>query len=349
MAKVVTVTKEPEKEPRDEEREPVIPGTEPEITLEPEAAKQKDLEEHKGANFLDHPKGSVTIQHFERKIREPLELMRLKDDQVHFTEDVMTEKDLEATLDLRVGQDADITRHLTFGGLFNDYKLIDTDEWPYTIGDTDTNTFFLCSSGNANVVLNLPTASDNDGRILGFLKFGEAIGDYTITLTPDGTDTIELNNGSWSSYQLRFPKQTIILIAYNGDWIRLDNASWYLRRSPGTGWHTLHSSWGGVNNFSAYGKYVTFSNEPDGLLAVKCNVYVEGASARAYWRMEDDPTISNTPNTAPTELAMVFPGALQQDRDIQATFFVGTNKRFKITVTNTSTNIYVTHPFAILI
>lgn len=131
----------------------------------------ESLEEHKGAAYLDHPKGSVKLEHLENRIRSLLEQMvqDYDEDSTHFAQDALFDggitvkgaisvaldsifsADLDVSGDLGVGGDLTVTGKGTFGK----EVIVTTYDQPYSqfraiggnygfmIRNDGTNTYFL--------------------------------------------------------------------------------------------------------------------------------------------------------------------------------------------------------------
>ena len=96
-------------------------------------------------------------------------------------------KRIGTTLHPRVANDSvDLgTGTLTSGGVKSGAATIDDTDSPYTVLVSDYT--LICDSEDGNININLP-ACDGGGRILNIKKIHE---NNTVTITPDGTDTID--------------------------------------------------------------------------------------------------------------------------------------------------------------
>lgn len=84
----------------------------------------------------------------------------------------------------------------------------------YTVQDTEYMIFNTWSGGNGTASVYLPSARDNEGRLLRFKSDGTISANTSITLYPDGADTID-GNGEFSFDR---DYDGVMLLAHNSNW-----------------------------------------------------------------------------------------------------------------------------------
>jgi hypothetical protein len=121
------------------------------------------------------------------------------------------------TLTLKTPWNLDVEESLTTGTFSVGTHAV--SEANYTITDDDGYCLIAVTTGASDRTVTLPTAADNNGRLLVVMKVDSGAG--KVTIDGEGSETI---NGNTSVY-LREQYETITLISETDEWFSLDEGS----------------------------------------------------------------------------------------------------------------------------
>lgn len=107
----------------------------------------------------------------------------------------------------------------------------------YTILDDDCYSYILVTTAATDRTVTLPTAADNQGRIIRIMKVDSGAGD--VDVTPEGTDKINAYNENW---KINDQFQYVVLLGTATGWLVLDALGTYLE------WTTTSTLYGGTTS-----------------------------------------------------------------------------------------------------
>ena len=114
------------------------------------------------------------------------------------------------------------------GGLNNESFLIQTitdvtnsSGSSYDVADTDHMIFNPGSGASGTATINLPPARDNEGRLLRFKSDSTISSTTNITLSPDGSDTID----GEADFNFNRDYDGVMLLAHNDNWYIIQRKS----------------------------------------------------------------------------------------------------------------------------
>lgn len=114
------------------------------------------------------------------------------------------------------------------GGLNNESFLIQTitdvtnsSGSSYDVADTDHMIFNTWSGASGTATINLPPARDNEGRLLRFKSDSTISSTTNITLSPDGSDTID----GEADFNFNRDYDGVMLLAHNDNWYIIQRKS----------------------------------------------------------------------------------------------------------------------------
>ena len=84
----------------------------------------------------------------------------------------------------------------------------------YDVGDTEYMMFNTWSGGNGTAIINLPSARDNEGRLLRFKSDGTIGANTSITLSPTSPDTIDGD----AEFSFNRDYDGVMVLAHNSNW-----------------------------------------------------------------------------------------------------------------------------------
>jgi len=135
-----------------------------------------------------------------------------------------------------------------------DYTILDDDNYTHFIGN-------IASTGT--LTFTLPTAADNENRIITFIN-GAASGGKVV-VDGEGAETVNglSSLGMWNQYE------KAAVLCDGTEWYQISPAEWHLVSDPTTGALTATSVVGSADSFTG-GVTLPFADEvPVGALAVR--------------------------------------------------------------------------------
>ncbi|KKN63351.1 hypothetical protein LCGC14_0502990 [marine sediment metagenome] len=203
------------------------------------------------------------------------------------------------------------------------------------------------SSANREAKFPDPTLAVNLNRKLKIRNGGN--GTHKITLTPFAAETFNVMSGNeeWtlSSFELIQAGDWCEFIGNGTNWIKCNEPYWHKFNNPATGAKVSKTTGWTADQFTPGGFEITFSEAPIGSIAVRDVISQGGTQSTIFYRKSGDTNISNTPSGS-SELSHVL--MFSDDDVIQGVYWMSSDLKIQIAVTNVNTDVNVQYPIEYL-
>ncbi len=234
--------------------------------------------------------------------------------------------------------DRSVTQGTSTKATDQNYSIKAAGDAAYTITDGDKFDEVDCAPATARTIT-LPTVGDNTGRVI--VIYNSTGTDIVTIAAETSTESIILSGGgSTETFELMQENDFLIIRSDGSNWLKRNPPYWHKFVDPTVNWKVEKTSGWSADSFTG-GLEVTFSESPDGTIAVRCLVFQLTTLSAVKYRKSGDGNISNTP-FASIEISHRLLSATEAT--MPSVLFLSSDYKAQFAVTDVNTDLKLAYP-----